>query len=225
MVLALLCIAQVVVVLDVTIVAIALPTIQADLGLSPTVLGWVLTAYPVAFGGFLLAAGRLADRVGRRRMFAIGLAVFGAASLVCGLAPGGALLIAARIAQGLGAAMVTPAALALLTGAHPDGPARARALAWWTAAAAGGGAAGWVLGGLLTGLVGWRWVFLVNVPVCAAVVALTRRILPEHRPDRSRRIDAAGAVLGTAGLAGLVLAVSLAETRGLGDPVLLARRP
>jgi EmrB/QacA subfamily drug resistance transporter len=221
MVLALLCVAQVVVVLDVTIVAIALPTIQADLGLSPTVLGWVLTAYPVAFGGFLLAAGRLADRVGRRRMFAIGLAVFGTASLVCGLAPGGALLIAARIAQGLGAAMVTPAALALLTGAHPDGPARARALAWWTAAAAGGGAAGWVLGGLLTGLVGWRWVFLVNVPVCAAVVALTRRILPEHRPDRGRRIDAAGAVLGTAGLAGLVLAVSLAETRGLGDPVLL----
>src|SRR4051812_39904447 len=203
MVLALLCVAQVVVVLDVTIVAIALPTIQADLGLSATVLGWVLTAYPVAFGGFLLAAGRLADRVGRRRMFAVGLASFGAASLVCGLAPGGALLVAARVAQGLGAAMVTPAALALLTGAHPNGPARARALAWWTAAAAGGGAAGWVLGGLLTGLVGWRWVFLVNVPVCAVVVALARRVLPEHLPDRGRRLDAAGAVLGTAGLAGL----------------------
>ena len=221
MVLALLCVAQVVVVLDVTIVAIALPTIQSDLGLSAAALGWVVTAYPVAFGGFLLAAGRLADQVGRRRMFAVGLAVFGAASLACGLAPGGGLLIAARAVQGVGAALVTPAALALLNGAHPDGPARARALAWWTAAAAGGGAAGWVLGGLLTGLAGWRWVFLVNVPVCTAVVALTRTTLPTHRPDGGRRLDAPGALLGTAGLGGLVLAVSLVESRSVGDPFVL----
>ena len=182
MVLALLCVAQVVIVLDVTVVAVALPSIQADLGLSAALLGWVVTAYPVAFGGFLLAGGRLADRLGRRWMFGLGLGGFGLASLACGLAPLGGWLIAARGLQGLGAALATPAALALLTGAHPDGQARGRALAWWTAAAAGGGASGWVLGGLITGVAGWRWVFLINVPVCAAVVLLARRRLPAGRP-------------------------------------------
>jgi EmrB/QacA subfamily drug resistance transporter len=218
MVLALLCVAQVVVVLDVTIVAIALPAIQSELGLSAAALGWVVTAYTVAFGGFLLAAGRLADRVGRRRMFVAGLGLFGLASLACGLAPGGGWLFAARGAQGLGAALLTPAALALLTAAHPAGRQRARALAWWTAAAAGGGAAGWVLGGLITGLAGWRWVFLINIPVCALVAWRAVRVLPRQRPDGARHIDAAGAVLGTAGLSGLVLAVTLVETRGFGDP-------
>ena len=146
------CVAQFVIVLDVTIVAIALPAMQADLGLSTTALGWVLTAYTLVFGGCLLAAGRLADRIGRRRAFGAGLLLFAAASLACGLAPGGAALLAARAVQGLGAALVSPAALALVTAARPDGPARARALGWWTAAAAGGGAGGWVLGGVLTGV-------------------------------------------------------------------------
>ena len=218
MLLALLCVAQFVVVLDATIVAIALPAIQSEFGLSAPALGWVITAYTVTFGGFLLAAGRLADRFGRRRMFAAGLGLFGLASLACGLAPAGGWLFAARGVQGLGAALVTPAALAMLNDAWPDGRARSRALAWWTATAAGGGASGWVLGGLITGLVGWRWVFLINVPVCAVMALLAVRMLPGHRATGPRRLDAAGAVLGTAGLAGLVLAVTLMETRGPGDP-------
>src|SRR5918992_4349901 len=137
---ALLCVAQFVVVLDVTIVAIALPAMGAELELSTTVLSWVITAYTLTFGGCLLAAGRLADRVGRRRTFSAGLVLFMLASLACGLAPDGGTLLAARAVQGLGAALLAPAALALLTTARPDGPARSRALGWWTAAAAGGGA-------------------------------------------------------------------------------------
>jgi MFS family permease len=222
MVLALLCVAQVVIVLDVTVVAVALPLIQSDLGLSGSALGWVVTAYPVAFGGFLLAGGRLADLAGQRRMFGFGLTGFGLASLACGLAPGGAWLVVARGLQGLGAALATPAALALLIGATGAGRERDRALAWWTAAAAGGGAAGWVLGGLISGMAGWRWVFLINVPVCAVVVGLARHRLSAGRTARHRRVDLAGAVLGTAGLAGLVLGMSLVEPRGPADPLVAA---
>ena len=180
-ILALLCVAQFVVVLDATIVAVALPAMQADLGLSTTALGWVITAYTLTFGGCLLAAGRLADRTGRRRAFVAGLVLFALASLACGLAPSGGALLAARALQGLGAALVAPAALALLTATRPAGRARARALGWWTAAAAGGGASGWVLGGLLSGLLDWRWVFLVNVPVCALGAVAALRVLPEQR--------------------------------------------
>ncbi len=216
MVLALLCTAQFVIVLDATIVAIALPAMQADLGLAPSALGWVITAYTVVFGGCLLACGRLADRVGRRRVFAWGLVVFVAGSLGCGLAPSGATLLAGRAVQGLGAALVAPAALALLTAARPGGPDRVRALGWWTAAAAGGGASGWVLGGLLSGLLDWRWVFLVNVPVCAAAAALAPRVLTESRAERADRADVAGAALATAALAALVLALTLAGEQGPG---------
>jgi EmrB/QacA subfamily drug resistance transporter len=215
MVILLLCVAQFVVVLDVTIVAIALPAVQADLGLSTTTLGWVITGYTLTFGGCLLAAGRLADRVGRRRVFRLGLVLFALASLSCGLAPSGAALLAARGAQGLGAALVSPAALALLTTACGDGRARARALGWWTAAAAGGGASGWILGGLLSGLLDWRWVFFVNLPVCAVTVALAPRVLPERREASPARLDVAGAVLATTGLGALVLALTLAPSRGL----------
>jgi MFS family permease len=215
MILALLCVAQFVIVLDVTIVAIALPAVQADLGLSTTALGWVITAYTLVFGGCLLAAGRLADRVGRRRAFVAGMALFAAASLACGLAPGGAALLAARSVQGLGAALVAPAALSLLVTARPQGRARARALGWWTAAAAGGGASGWVLGGLLSGLLGWRWIFLVNVPLCAATAGLARRVLREWRDPSPAQPDVAGAVLATGGLSAFVLALTLAEARGL----------
>ena len=208
------CVAQFVIVLDVTIVAIALPAIQADLGLSTSALAWVVTAYTLVFGGCLLAAGRLADRVGRRRAFGSGLMLFAAASLLCGLAPHGAVLLVARAVQGLGAALVSPAALALVTSARPEGKARARALGWWTAAAAGGGASGWVIGGLLSGLLGWRWVFLVNVPLCLAAAALAPRLLAEWRDPAPARADVAGAVLVTTGLASLLLALTLAEARG-----------
>jgi EmrB/QacA subfamily drug resistance transporter len=222
-VVALLCVAQFVVVLDATIVAIALPAIQADFGLSTTVLGWVITAYTLTFGGCLLAAGRLADRVGRRRAFTAGLVLFMVASLACGWAPSGGALVAARAVQGLGAALVAPAALALLTTARPDGRARARALGWWTAAAAGGGASGWVLGGLLSGLLDWRWVFFVNVPICAAAVALGLRVLPERREASPERLDIPGALLATAGLGALVLALTLAQSRGVaGTDTLIA---
>jgi MFS family permease len=214
MIVALPCVAQFVIVLDVTIVAIALPAVQADLGLSTTALGWVITAYTLVFGGCLLAAGRLADRLGRRRAFVGGLVLFAIASLACGLAPGGAALLAGRAVQGLGAALVSPAALALLTAVRPHGQARARAMGWWTAAAAGGGASGWVLGGLLSGLLGWRWIFLVNVPLCAAAAGLAPRVLPEWRDPSPARPDVAGAVLATSGLAALVLALTLAESHG-----------
>jgi len=217
-VVALPCVAQFVVVLDVTIVAIALPAMQADLGMSTTALGWVITAYTLVFGGCLLAAGRLADRVGRRRAFVTGLLLFAAASLGCGLAPSGAALLGARAVQGVGAAVVSPAALALVTAARPRGPARARALGWWTAAAAGGGAGGWVLGGLLSGLFDWRWVFLVNVPVCVVAAVLAPRVLSEWRDPSPTRPDLAGAALATTGLAALLLALTLAGTHGPSDP-------
>jgi MFS family permease len=159
--------------------------------------------------------------VGRRRAFTGGLLLFAAASLACGLAPAGAALLAGRAAQGAGAALVSPAALSLVTAVRPDGRARARALGWWTAAAAGGGASGWVLGGLLSGLLGWRWVFLVNLPVCVAAAGLAPRILPEWRDPSPARPDLAGAVLATGGLGALVLALTLAEARGpLAGPTL-----
>jgi MFS family permease len=222
MVVALLCVAQFVVVLDATIVAITLPALQSDLGLSTAELGWVITAYTLTFGGCLLAAGRLADRAGRRRAFSAGLIVFGGASLACGLAPNAAVLLAGRGLQGLGAALVSPAALALLTTARSEGSARARALGWWTAAAAGGGASGWVLGGLLTGLLDWRWVFFVNLPVCAVAVALTPRVVPERRERCAARLDVAGAVVGTGFLAALVLGLTFVQSHGLTAPGTLA---
>jgi MFS family permease len=214
MIVALLCSAQFIVVLDLTIVAIALPAMQRDFGLSTTTLSWVITAYPLTFGGCLLVAGRLADRVGRRRAFVNGLGVFGLASLACGLAPGAAALLAARAIQGVGAALIAPSALALLTTARPEGRARARALGWWTAAAAGGGASGWVLGGVLSGLLDWRWVFLVNIPMCAGAVSLAPRVLTEWRDPSPTRPDLAGAALVTTGLASLVFALTSAEARG-----------
>jgi EmrB/QacA subfamily drug resistance transporter len=214
MLVALPCIAQFVIVLDVTIVAIALPAMQADLGFSTAALGWVITAYTLVFGGCLLAAGRLADRIGRRRTFALGLTVFAAASLACGLAPTAGTLLGARAVQGIGAALVSPAALALVTAACPDGPARARALGWWTAAAAGGGASGWVLGGVLSGLLDWRWVFLVNVPLCLGAALLAPRVLRERRDPDAQPLDLPGAALATLGLGSLVLGFTLIERDG-----------
>src|SRR5829696_4529311 len=219
---ALLCTAQFVVVLDVTIVAVALPAIRTGLGFEIADLQWVITAYTLVFAGFLVLAGRLADLHGRRRVFMGGLAVFSLASLGCGLSGSPIALVAARAVQGLGAAAVAPAALATITATIPDGPARRRALGWWTAAAAGGGAAGWVLGGVLTEQLGWEWVFLVNVPVGAAAIALAPRVVPETRAEGSgRRLDVPGAVAITAALALLVLGLTRAETDGVGAPLVL----
>jgi EmrB/QacA subfamily drug resistance transporter len=219
---ALLCTAQFVVVLDVTIVAVALPAIRDGLGFEIADLQWVITAYTLVFAGFLVLAGRLADLHGRRRVFMGGLAVFSLASLACGLSETPVALVVARAVQGMGAAAVAPAALATITATIPDGPARRRALGWWTAAAAGGGAAGWVFGGVLTEQLGWEWVFLVNVPVGAAAIALTPGIVPETRAEGSgRTLDVRGAVAITAALALLVLGLTRAETDGVGAPLVL----
>jgi MFS family permease len=219
---ALLCTAQFVVVLDATIVAIALPAIQRSLHVASADLQWVLSAYTLAFAGCLVLAGRLADLHGRRRVFVAGLAVFSAASLVCGLSRSAAVLIAARTVQGLGAAAVAPAALAAITAAIPDGPERRRALGVWTAAAAGGGAAGWVLGGVLTERAGWPWVFLVNVPVGVAAIALAPLLVPETRASGPRRrLDVAGAATITAALALIVFGLTRGAIAGVGAGLVL----
>src|SRR5919202_6252672 len=167
-VLALLCVAQFVDVLDINAVVVALPTIGQDLGFAAGDLQWVVTAYVLFFGGFLLLAGRLADIFGRRRMFVSGLALFTVSSLGCGLAWSPLALVVLRGAQGLGAAMLVPAALAIISTTFPEGRERNLAMGVWTAVAAGGGAAGLVLGGLLTDALGWAWIFFANVPVGVA---------------------------------------------------------
>jgi MFS family permease len=199
---ALLCTAQFMVVLDATIVAVALPSIRAALDLGPAALEWVVSAYTLTFGGLLVPAGRIGDALGRRRTLRVGFALFTLASLACGIAPSAAVLLGARAVQGAGAALVAPAALALLNDVVGLGPARGRALAAWTAAAAGGGASGWVLGGLLASGPGWRWVFLANLPIGVAVTALANRLLPERRAP-------AGGGLGIANGAALTLALAL----------------
>jgi MFS family permease len=214
-VLLLLCAAQFMVVLDVTIVAVALPAIRGGLDADPATLGWVVTAYTVTFGGLLVPAGRAADRLGRRRVFAAGLALFTAASLACGLAGSIEVLIAARAIQGIGAALVAPAALALVSVAFPDEPERGRAFAVWTAAAAGGGACGWLLGGLIADGPGWAWVFLANVPVGAAAFATVRALLHESRDPSGGPLDLPGGLLGTGALALLVLGLSRSDLRAL----------
>ena len=220
--LGLLCVAQFVIVLDVTIVATALPEIQAELGFSQAGLQWVISAYTLVFGGFLLLAGRAADLWGRRRLFMVGLAVFSIASLACGLAVSPLSLVIGRIAQGLGAAIVAPSALSSLTATFPEGEGRGRALGVWTAAAAGGGATGWVLGGLLTGGLGWEWVFFVNVPVGVLGVALAPVLISESRDDAAPpRLDVAGAVSVTAGLTLLVYGITRVQEAGVTAPVTL----
>lgn len=215
--------AQFVMVLDATIVAVALPEIQQDLGFSQAGLQWVISAYTLVFGGFLLLAGRAADLWGRRRMFMVGLVVFTGASLVCGLAASPSALVLGRIAQGLGAAIVAPSALSSLTALFPEGDGRGRALGVWTAAAAGGGATGWLLGGLLAGSLGWEWVFFVNLPVGIAGVALAPVLVSESRDQSAPpRLDVAGAVSVTAGLTLLVYGITRVEEAGLFSPVTLA---
>jgi MFS family permease len=215
-----LCVAQFVVVLDVTIVAIALPAIRRDLGFDPADLQWVISAYTLTFGGGLLLAGRVADLYGSRRAFRSGLLIFAMASLACALAPSAAALIAARTVQGAGAALVAPSALALLVATEPEDAARSRALAIWTAAAAGGGASGWVLGGLITSGPGWQWVFAVNVPIGLAGAALAGRLLPRGE-TQAGRLDLPGALTFTLGLAALLLGLSRGWVLPVGGGLLL----
>jgi EmrB/QacA subfamily drug resistance transporter len=208
--LALLCAAQFVVVLDVTVVSVALPSIRADLGLGATGAHWVVSAYAVAFAAALLAGGRAADVVGRRRTFVAGFALFTASSLAAGVADGPNSLVAARTAQGLGAALLSPAAFALLAWAYPDGPRRARALSTWTAVAGTAAVTGMAGGGALVDLVSWRWIFLVNVPVGFLALAAAPRLLDGAAPEAGRRLDLGTVVLVTGGLVAIVEAISRA---------------
>jgi EmrB/QacA subfamily drug resistance transporter len=214
LVVALACAGQFLVVLDISVVNVALPSMRTGLGMSASGLQWVVNAYAIAFAGFMLLGGRAGDLYGRKRMFLVGLGLFTLASLGGGLAQEGWHLLLARAVQGLGAAVLAPSTLTILTSAVPEGPARARAIATWTAVGAGGGAAGGLVGGLLVEGLSWRWVLLINVPVGAVVLACSARWLTESRAGDRRRLDLPGALLVTAGLATLAYGISQTEAEG-----------
>ena len=218
-----LALAQFMVVLDVTIVNVALPDIQTDLGFSAEGLQWVVSAYTLLFGGFLLLGGRAGDLLGRRRMFMSGMALFTGASLVAGLAPSPGVLIAARAAQGLGGALLSPAALSILTVTFAHGRDRNLAMGIWGGLAGLGGTLGVVAGGVLVDAIGWQGVFFVNVPIGIALIAVTPLFVRESRAtDGPRALNGTGAVLGTAGLLALVLGVIRAEPLGWGATEVVA---
>jgi EmrB/QacA subfamily drug resistance transporter len=219
--LVLLCAAQLLVVLDLSIVNVALPAIQVDLGASSESLQWVVSGYALTFGGFLMAGGRAADLLGRRRVFVTGLVVFSLASLAGGLAPTEGALIGARAVQGVAAAMASPAALSLITTIFTDDAGRRRALSVFAAAGSAAFAVGVVLGGVLTELLSWRWVLFVNVPIGAVAVALAPVWLPEQRDPRARRMDLPGAGLVTGGFLALIYGLSRAEADGWSAPLTL----
>jgi EmrB/QacA subfamily drug resistance transporter len=208
--------AQFMVVLDATIVNVALPSIEKALHFSNSAqLQWIVTAYTLLFGGFLLLGGRLADLFGRRRLFLLGVALFAASSLLAGLAQNPGMLIAFRSIQGLGAALLSPAALSLILNIFPEGKERNRALGVWSGVAAGGGAVGLLLGGILTQYVGWRWIFFINIPIGMLVVFLAPRFVPtSERAVGKQKIDYSGAFAVTAGLMTLVYALVKATDYG-----------
>jgi len=212
--LVLLAAAQFVVVLDASIVNVALPSIGSALDFSQDNLSWVVNAYTLTFGGFLLLGGRMADLLGRRRMFIAGLILFAGASLAGGLAQSDIWLISARAVQGLGAALLSPAALSLVTVIFAEGAERNKALGVWGAVAGSGGAAGVLLGGMLTQWAGWEWVLFVNVPIGLAAAFFAPRLLPESRNAGARHFDVAGAVTVTAGLSLLVYTLVNANQAG-----------
>jgi len=221
--LGLLCMTQFMVVLDASIVNIALPSIGEDVGISQENLSWVVNGYVLTFGGFLLLGGRMADLLGRRRIFMAGLVIVAVASLFAGFAPSEGALVAARAAQGLGAAIIAPSALSIVTTIFRDGSERNKALGAWGAVAGSGGAAGVLLGGVLTDGLGWEWVMWVNVPVALIVLALTPRLIPESRSEsQTRHFDLAGAVTVTAGLSLLVYAIVDVESAGWGSTQTIA---
>jgi MFS family permease len=212
--LAVLAVAQFMVFLDETVVNVALPSIEDDLGFSQAALAWVVNAYMLTFGGLLLLGGRVGDLFGRRRMFLAGTALFGTASLLAGLAPSEVTLVGARALQGAGAALATPAALALVTALFPAGAERVKALGIWGALSGLGFAAGILLGGAITDLASWRWVFLINVPVALATLALVPRLVAESRVTARPGFDLPGALTVTAGMTTLVYAVLNASDYG-----------
>jgi EmrB/QacA subfamily drug resistance transporter len=213
--LAALCAAFFMVILDVAIVNVALPTIQVDLDFSQKNLQWVVSAYALTFGGLLLLGGRIADLIGRRRVFITGVALFSSASLIAGLASTEATLIGARAFQGIGAALMTPAALSILMTTFAEGSERNKALGIWGAVGASGGTVGVLLGGVFTDTIGWEWIFLLNVPVGLAVIASAPFLLRESRAESAhRRFDLAGGVSITASLALLVYALVEASSEG-----------
>jgi EmrB/QacA subfamily drug resistance transporter len=202
-------------ILDVAIVNVAIPSIQKDLHIGESTVQWVITAYAITFGGFLLLGGRMADLLGRRLIFMVGLTLFTVASLTCGLASGATMLIISRAVQGLGAAIINPAALSIVTTTFREGAERNKALGIWGALGGSGAAAGVLFGGILTKYFGWEWIFFVNIPVGATVLLLTRPIIPEsHAEMGHRRFDATGAVTITGGLTTLVYAISKAPSVG-----------
>ena len=210
------CFAQFMVVLDSTIVNVALPSIQTDLDLSAQNLQWIVNAYTLVFGGFLLLGGRAADLLGRKRLFVAGIGIFSVASLANAFATSGEMLIIARGFQGLGGALTSPAALSIITTSFDEGPDRTKALSVWGAIAAGGAAFGLLLGGILTDLLDWRWNFIINVPIGIAVIIATLRVVPESRHESSakRHFDVAGAVTVTSGLMVLVYTIVKAQEWG-----------
>lgn len=215
LVLVVVCFAQFMVVLDATIVNVALPSIQTDLDLSAQNLQWIVNAYTLVFGGFLLLGGRAADLLGRKKLFVAGTIIFSAASLVNALATSGEMLIIARGFQGLGGALTSPAALSIITTTFDEGPDRTKALSIWGGIAAGGAAFGLLLGGILTDTLDWRWNFIINVPIGLAVIAAAFKYVPESRHETDERhFDVGGAVTVTAGLMVLVYAIVKAPEWG-----------
>jgi len=222
LVLALVSLAQVLIVLDATIVNVALPAIGDDLDLSQESLQWTINAYTLAFGGFLLLGGRAADLFGRRRLFLVGVLVFTGASAALALAESATVLLAGRAIQGLGGALVAPAALSIVTTTFTEPAERTKALAVWGSVSAGGGALGLLLGGMLTEWLSWEWIFLINAPIGAFAFFAALRIVPESRLADPGGFDAAGALTVTAGLVAIVFAVTRADTWGFGDARTLA---
>jgi EmrB/QacA subfamily drug resistance transporter len=222
LVLGLVCVGQFMVVLDASIVNVALPSIQRDLHFSTSGLQWIVNAYTITFAGFMLLGGRAADLFGRRRMFITGLAIFTASSLLGGMAQDQAWLIAARAVQGLGAAILAPATLTILTASFAEGPARAKALGVWSAVASAGASAGALFGGILTDFLSWRWILFVNVPIGVVALVASRRYLPESRAELTHRhLDVAGAVTVTGGLVAIVYGLVNTESHAWGSAAVL----
>jgi len=214
----LVCTAQFMVVLDVSIVNVALPSMDAELGLGPEGLQWVVNGYMLTSAGFLLLGGRAADLFGRRRVFVLGMTLFALASLVGGAATSAGLLVAARVVQGLGAAVISPATLTILTTSFAEGPYRTKAIATWGAVGAVGGAAGSIIGGLLTQTLSWRWILLINVPFGIAAIVVALRYLAESRDNAGRRLDLAGAISVTLGLSALEFGLVRTHDHGWAAP-------
>jgi MFS family permease len=215
--LALLSLAQFLIIMDTSIIGVALPAIQQQFGFSQSELQWIFSAYVIVFGALLLLGGRLSDIIGQRRIFVIGFAILTAASVLAGLAPSGSVLIAARALQGVGAALIAPSALSIVMNLFTVPSERNKAMGFWGAAAPAGGTAGVFLGGIVTAWVDWSWVFLVNVPVGIAVLALTWKLLP-HGTRHKGRVDYLGAFSITGALILLVYAIVTANDAGWSSP-------